>query len=146
MTTTTREREQFIARVAKEGGTYDQARAILRAARTLHRLAEESCGDGNAYQSWAREECEACGGSHMRIHPHQGPSYFRHGERCERDSTRFAEKRATERITKIASEIGARVRFQGDPRGCVASIFFASWVAMHGEPREFIDQGEGVPS
>ena len=118
-----RERDEFVALVARMGGTATAARDILRHARLLQRWAEEGCGDSNAYASWAREDCEVCGGEHMRIYPNDSnATRWRHGERCEQDRQRFAGKRAQERIEALAAEFGARVEFQGDPRGCCVKL------------------------
>ena len=147
-TTTDREaRERWIGRAMQEGASYPQAREILRHAATLHRLAEEECGNSGPYSSWCRKECEDCGGSHVRIYPHTSAPYWRHGERCTLDRTRFAEKRARERVAVIAAMFGAVVQFQGDPRGAVVKVCWPSYQRHYGTPPHDGGSGwEGVPS
>jgi hypothetical protein len=145
--TTAQEREQFFNRIGREGGTAEDARKILRAAKLLQRWAEQKCGDSGPSYSWAREDCDKCGGSHVRVYPHTGPARWNHGEKCEGDRTRFAGKRAEETIKTTAASFGALARFQGDPRGAVASLCWPSYRKAYGDPPlEGSDGWEGVPS
>jgi len=63
-----KERENFVAAMAREGVPVDVARKVMRAATTLHRLAEATCnGDWPANNGTSRapggrkvEECAWC--------------------------------------------------------------------------------------
>lgn len=147
MTTEQQYRAEFLVRIGKEGGSAESARKIMRAAKLLHRWAEQECGDSGPSYSWAREDCSECGGSHVRVYPHTGPSRWNHGDKCEQDRTRFAGKKAEETIRTEAASFGALARFQGDPRGAVAALCWPSYRKAYGDPPADSSNGwEGVPS
>lgn len=54
------------------GFTMDECQALRRIEMTLHRWAEQECGDGNDYASWAIERDETTGKPYRCVYPHQG--------------------------------------------------------------------------
>jgi len=83
---------------------------LRRAQITLHRWAEQECGDGDNYKSWAIERDETTGKPYMVIYPHDGKTHqYRIPDR---------EAGALKRITEICKRNGLHFYHQGDPRGC----------------------------
>ncbi len=94
--------------------TFDQANDLRRAEITLHRWAEEECGDSNNYASWAVERDEKTGAPYRVTYPHNGP------ERRVRIADR--EKGALVRVARICAELGLHYWHQTDPRGCALYV------------------------
>ncbi len=87
-----------------------QANTLRRAQIALHRWAELSCGDGNAYSSWAIERDETTQIPYFVTYPHTGKPSRR----------RIADKEtgALRRIAQICKDAGIHFYHQGDPRSC----------------------------
>lgn len=52
--------------------TFEDANALRKAQKTLHRWAELECGDGDNYVSWAIERDEGTGKPFLVTHRHEG--------------------------------------------------------------------------
>lgn len=89
---------------------YYDARALRRAALTLHRWAEGECGDSNAYGSWAIERGSATDIPYMVRHS------YRTGKRTE---TRIPDREtgALRRVAEVCARYGLHYFHQTDPRG-----------------------------
>lgn len=131
---TQRHREDFIARLARAGVRPDDARKLLRYARTLHRLAEAQCnGDWPARDPAFCPECDG--------QTYTGSIGFdaKRCERCDgRGMTNAADRKSwsTERsVRQICTRLGIEPEFSGDPRGCVLKL------RVPGDPGELV----GVP-
>ena len=125
-------REEFIARMAREGWRLDIIRATLRDAQTLHRLAEAQCnGDWPADHgsAWETAECPRCGaGWH--------PSVLKGKDKLCPDCR--TEDRMRARLPE-----GWGLRTQGDPRGYTARVYrLDAELDINGDPRDSI----GVPT
>ena len=104
-----REREEFLVAMAKEGVSIEQGWALLRHARTLHRLAEAVC-DG----TWPADNgqrptavCPVCGGL-------WAPEAIC-GQRC-------SGCRAEAAVRQLLVGTGIEPVFSGDPRGAVLKL------------------------
>lgn len=108
--TSRRHREDFIARLAKHNIRPDDARKLLRYARTLHRLAEAQCNGDWPADNGQRpvEPCAECDGLWV-------PSVLLKGKRCP-------DCRTTALVRNICQHIGIEPEFSGDPRGCVLKL------------------------
>lgn len=96
--------------------------SILRCAEmTLHRWAEQECGDGNDYGSWCITRDETTGKPYREYHPNNGNTVTR---------TLIADREAgaLKRIAKVCAEIGAQFYHQTDPRGCALYVYKADAV------------------
>lgn len=131
-----RHRENFIARLAKHNIRPDDARKLLRYARTLHRLAEAQCnGDwpcGNGERKV--EPCAKCEGlwvpSVLKRHPYQ--------KRTPKPLLYCPDCRTKAHVRALCASLGIEPEFQGDPRGCVLKL------RLPGDPGD-IDGLVGVP-
>lgn len=96
---------------------------------TLHRWAEQSCGDSNDYASWAIEREEQTGVPYRCVYPHQGKSY----------RTRIPDREtgALKRIAEICKRNGLYFYHQTDPRGCALYV--------HNNPLTAQNYTNGVP-
>lgn len=88
---------------------FGHARALRLAERTLHRWAEQECGDGNDFSSWCIERDDESGKPFMAIYPHDGKSYRR--------PIADRERAALKRVAGICKELGIHFYQQTDPRG-----------------------------
>ena len=94
--------------------TTDEAAALRRAEKTLHRWGEGECGDGNNYASWSIERDETTGLPYRVVYPHNGsPRQTRIPDR---------EKGALARVARICAARGLFYYHQTDPRGCALYI------------------------
>jgi hypothetical protein len=112
-----RDRDDFIARMAKRGHSVDLARKLLRYATTLHRLAESECngddwqtgrlvpcpGDGTK-DSW----CGLCGGED--------------GKHDKITLSSLRDEQCAARVRKALVGTGIEPVFNGDPRGTVFKL------------------------
>lgn len=99
------------------GFTFEEVNQLRRIEHTLHRWAEQECGDGNDYCSWAIERDEQTGKPFRCVYPHSGRSY--------RTAIADRERGALRRLERIIDAQRSREGFaalsyyhQGDPRGC----------------------------
>lgn len=104
---TAKEREEFIGRMVAEfcprhsmGSIVEAARALLRHARTHHRLAEEECNGptGCWYQANAQRMDDWQAGLEKR------------------------QERVEKRISEICAGLDLPVHFGGDPRGYTVKL------------------------
>lgn len=111
----TKRQAQLISRLTEAGFTWDEANAIRRIEMTLHRWAEQECGDGNDYCSWSIERDEQTGIPYRCVYPHTGQM------RRERIADR--EKGALKRLAAILSRHADWTYYhQTDPRGCAVYL------------------------
>ena len=103
-------------RLANRGvpASLDEARTLRRAEKTLHRWAEQECGDGNDYASWAIERDETTGKPYLCTYPHAGKS--------RRTLIADREAGALRRVAAVCKALGAFFYHQGDPRGCALYV------------------------
>lgn len=94
--------------------TLEQAGALRRAEMVLHRWAEQECGDGNQYASWAIERDETTNKPYLCTYPHTGKMYRR--------AIPDREAAALKRVANVCRELGAHFYHQGDPRGCALYV------------------------
>lgn len=89
---------------------------LRKAEKTLHRWAEQECGDGNDYASWCITRDEQTGVPYMERHSHHGA--------CTVTRTKIAdrEKGALKRVEKVCADFGLHYYHQTDPRGCALYI------------------------
>lgn len=112
----TRDEVRYLEDAGRYGLTMTDAAALKREARTLHRWAEQECGDGNEYMSWAIVRDDVTGKPYKEFHPHHAKSY--------RLPTPDREKGAHRRVAAIMTGYPNLIhQFGGDPRGAVLKIF-----------------------
>lgn len=93
---------------------FDDTNMLRKAQITLHRWAEQECGDGNDYASWSIERDENTGIPYRCVYPHDGKSY----------RTRIPDREAgaLKRIADVCNRNGLHFYHQGDPRGCALYV------------------------
>ena len=131
------ERDEFIARMAREGLDMDTTRALLRAATTLQRYAELACSSEAADRD--RVPC---------------PGLKRADECCCDGNGTGHESvpRITvldwrlERRTRAKMPTGWAMTTQGDPRGYVLRVIPPSYAARHAGRDVHNLDAIGVPS
>lgn len=94
--------------------SFDEANTLRRAQLTLHRWAEQECGDSNSYGSWSIERDENTGIPYMCRYPHDRAV-------C-RSRIPDREAGALRRIKAICKEHGLHYYHQTDPRGCALYV------------------------
>lgn len=87
---------------------------LRRAEMTLHRWAEQECGDGNDYASWCITRDEATGKPYREFHPHNG--------KASRTLVADREAGALKRVAAICKAHGLHFFHQTDPRGCALYV------------------------
>ncbi|MCP4643084.1 MAG: hypothetical protein GY851_21740 [bacterium] len=92
----------------------EQARVLRRAERTLHGWAEQECGNGNDWASWAIERDEDTGKPYRCIYPHDGPT--------RRELIADREAGAIARVRAVCADLGVHWYQQTDPRGCALYV------------------------
>jgi hypothetical protein len=102
-----------LRRVSDEA-TFEDAHNLRRAEMTLHRWAEQECGDGDDYKSWSIERDEATGKPFLCIYPHNGTK--------KRYPTPDREKGALLRVAAICKRLNLSFHYQTDPRGCALYV------------------------
>lgn len=106
----------LIAQFAARGlsMSFEQANTLRRAQITLHRWAEQECGDGNDYASWSIERDEETSLPYFCRYPHTGKA----------TRTRIADREAgaLRRVKAVCEQIGAFYYHQTDPRGCALYV------------------------
>ena len=107
----------IIARLAARGISlaFDDANTLRRAELTLQRWAEQECGDGNDYQSWAIERDEQTQKPFM--------VYYRFTEKNPR-RVRIADREAgaLRRVADVCKRNALHFFHQTDPRGCMLYV------------------------
>lgn len=94
--------------------TNDQANALRRAEKTLHRWAELECGDGNNHASWCIERSPVGDKPYLVTYYNSGLMHRR--------AIPDRERGALNRITKLCAELGLHYFHQTDPRGCALYV------------------------
>jgi hypothetical protein len=89
---------------------FNTANSLRRISLTLHRWAEQECGNGNDFISWAIERDEAMGKPYRCVYPSTG--------NVRRYPIADREKGALTRLTKLSQQHGFYFYHQTDPRGC----------------------------
>ena len=110
-------REEELFSLAQVGFTIEDARAMRRAAATLHRWYEESAGLDNSLIE--RDEDGKCW---RRVHYNMGRQH------AYRYQIRDLEGGAVLRAETLAAKYGAIVTFHGDPRGASIKMRIADRV------------------
>lgn len=117
---------RYVAQATRAGMTYDDMETLRRAALTLHGISEQEC-NGTLYRAEAGDtRIDSKGvvrplieGAVYQVTGQNDPSsngrlrYYRTANR---------ESGARRRIEAVAARIGARVEYQGDPRGWPVSL------------------------
>lgn len=115
----TQKQAQLMGRLQTLGFTWDEANAIRRIEMTLHRWAEQECGDGNDFCSWAIERDETTGIPYRCVYPHTG--------NVARRRIPDREKGALKRLKAILANHPEWTYYhQGDPRGCALYLVLKS--------------------
>lgn len=96
------------------GIPFEAANILRRAQLVLHRWAEQECGDGNAFASWAIERDEATGKPFRCVYPHTGKAY--------RTPIADREAGALRRVAAVCKAHQLHFYHQGDPRGCALYV------------------------
>lgn len=106
----------IIARLAGRGISlsFDDANTLRRAELTLQHWAEQECGGGNDYQSWAIERDETTGIAYRVIYPHKGD--------VRRYRIRDMERGALRRVAEVCQRNNLHFFHQTDPRGCTLYV------------------------
>ena len=93
----------------------DQVRTLQRCAKTLHRWAEQECGNSNDYGSWAIERDEETNIPYWVTYHHTATTATR---------TRIPDREAgaLKRVARICQEAGLHYYHQTDPRGAALSL------------------------
>lgn len=96
--------------------SFDDVDTLRRAQLTLHRWAEQECGDSNAYASFSIERDEDTGIPYRCVYPYTGDGAPR--------KTRIPDREAgaLRRVAAICAKYGAHYYHQGDPRGCALYV------------------------
>lgn len=109
---TATQKTELVAR--RLGIPFAAAETLRRAELTLHRWAEQECGDGNDYASWAIERDEVTGKPFRAWYPHQGTA--------TRTAIADREAGALRRVAAVCAELGLYYFHQSDPRGCAIYV------------------------
>lgn len=94
--------------------SFDEVNTLRRAQITLHRWAEQECGDGDDYKSWAIERDETTGKPYMCVYPHDG--------KMRRYRIPDREAGALRRVRHICAYHKLDFFHQTDPRGCALYV------------------------
>lgn len=99
--------------------SFDEVNTLRRAEIALRHWAEQECGDGNEWGSWAIERDEGTGIPYRVYYPNPG-----HGKQYPKRSTRVADKEAgaLRRIKAICDTHKLHFYHQTDPRGCALYV------------------------
>lgn len=99
----------LLSRIGQRGIslTFDQAAALRRAEKALHRWGERECGDGTG----CIERDEAT-----------GKPYWLNSNTMQRVLIADREKGALKRVAKVCKDAGLHFFHQTDPRGCALYI------------------------
>ena len=95
--------------------SFPDANTLRRAQLTLHRWAEQECGDGNDYASWAIER-DASGVPYRWTYQNRAGTV--------NSSVRIADREAgaINRISEVCQRNALHYFHQTDPRGCALYV------------------------
>ena len=96
------------------GIPFSDANTLRRAELVLHRWAEQECGDGNDYASWAIERDETTGKPFRCLYPHTSAA--------TRTPIADREAGALRRVRMVCAAHGLSFYHQTDPRGCALYV------------------------
>jgi hypothetical protein len=99
--------------------TFDEVNTLRRAELTLHRWAENECGNSNNHMSWAIERDDETGKPFLVKHLHQPTAS---GRVSWRVAIADREAGALRRIKAICDANGLYFWQQMDPRGCALFV------------------------
>lgn len=128
-----RERDEFIAIMAKEGVLEETARRIMRAATTLHRLAEDDCNGVPECHGYPRRHlCYPQGHPKSTRETYCGESFvtaenvpakvLTTGKISRTTCPSCKATRLEQSLLKYVNERGLSAVFSGDPRGAVVKL------------------------
>ena len=142
----TSEREQFIARMAKEGLSLDATLVLLRQATTIHRLAEMACSSETADRDRIPCPC-AVGPSSEAADRYPCLCDYDHEREAHTDIPRISlqDYRAEQRAI-AAVPAGWRVITEGDPRGYTLRVIPPSYTDRNAGRDRFNLESIGVPA
>jgi len=122
--TTSKERNEVLARLTRNGIDYDDAVALRRISMTLRRWFELECGDGNDYASWSIERDETTDKPYKVVHYYNRPKPIQY-------PVPDREAGARKRLQKIMEKYPQFVPYvQTDPRGC--ALYLCDKADMNG--------------
>lgn len=138
-----REREEFIAKITAERVPVDVARKLMRAAATLHRLAEMECNGYGWEDHFKRFACpnaaDATAGCDLCGRVEAGAPHYETTQGALYLVRTDAQVRA--RVERLCAPYGVKPVFQGDPRGAVLKL-----VVPSGKTDDWGQTGVCVPS
>lgn len=108
-------RQWFFDRMSDLGFSREETDTLRRIEMTLHRWAEQECGDGNDHASWAIERDETTLKPYMVLYPHSGPS--RRHPIADRENGALRRAKAI-----LDSHPELWMYQQTDPRGCALYV------------------------
>ena len=138
------EREEFVARMTREGLSLDRCRSLLRAATALQRYAELACSSEAA----ARDRVP-CPHSRLPALPClcEGYGSFDQATNTHGTVPRYAilDYQAERRAERAVPE-GWRIVTQGDPRGYTLRVIPPSYAERNAGKDRFNVDAIGVPA
>jgi len=125
----TKERQEFVALMLRERVPVDVARAVMRHAATIQRLAAAACNGDYPCDNGERtvKPCSRCEAGYV-------PSALTPAGLCS--SCRHADA-----ITRLLTPFNVKPSFQGDPRGACVKL-----IAPSGYTNDWGRQGICVPT
>lgn len=123
---TQKDKFSLFSRLGALGFTYEESASLRRIEMTLHRWAEQECGDGNACASWAIERDETTGKPFRCVYPHSGKEHRHAISDLEAGALKRLGKIIGDRNTRVWVESGnpsvaktaVSYYHHGDCRGC----------------------------
>lgn len=103
--------------LVRRGATlsHEDAQTLRRAEITLHRWAEQECGDGNGYASWVIGRDEDTGRPYREVHRYSDG-------KVTREAVADREAGALKRVAATCERLGLYWYHQTDPRGCALYV------------------------
>lgn len=109
---------QFYRQVERLAIPVEDAMTLRRCSMTLHRWAEQECGDGNNYASWCIVRDETTGKPYREVHT----TASMNAERVRREAIPDRERGALKRVAAVCERNGLHWYQQTDPRGCALYV------------------------
>lgn len=122
MTTKTETLARYFAAAMAAGLAYDDANSLRRDAVRMHTISEQEC-NGTLYR--CEEPMQDHKGRPMvigavyQVSNINGPGPLRYYRTADRETG------CRRRVDALAAKIGAKVEYQGDPRGCPFMLHLA---------------------
>ncbi len=144
---TQKQKFELFRRLGELGFTYEEAVALRRIEMTLHRWAEQECGDSNSVSSWAIERDEKTDRPYRCVYPHNDKSYRypiadreagalrRLAAIIDARNSRFHREATANRLQNyrpfgIIESVPVLSFHQTDPRGCALYLIRAGDLPM----------------